>query len=118
MSYDELHTGKLKPVPLYEGENLEEQIKRVLKNIPLDKYCSSYREMIIEYDEYVVINNTLYSIEDVKMEDGGIFVAKELEDGSIEYTVQFYNGGCCLSEALEYALKRMKTRPNENKEKE
>lgn len=117
MSEVEYHKGILKKVPMWDGENIEDQIKRVLKNAEIGKWCKNYVETILsDYSkEYTVIKNTLYEIKDENYEDTEeIFESTEKPDGTIDYVVRFYNGGCCLNEALEYALKRCKQQCDTN----
>jgi len=73
-------------------------------------YCDTFLDALREdhYNEYVVVSGKLYSIQS-KEEDScdDIFEAERAQDGSIKFFVQFYNGGCSLSEALEEAIERL-----------
>ena len=59
------------------------------------------------YDHYFVYDDKIYNIQDKELDDD-ICEAHKNEDGTIDYAVQFYNGGTCLSEMLENALKKLK----------
>ena len=54
----------------------------------------------------VIINGEVYEIERNEYEDGDdIFESSKNKDGSIDFQVKYYNGGCGFQEALSYALK-------------
>ena len=111
MSEMEHHIGTLTIVSRLENETLEEQCKRILNNVELSSYCNSYQEMIKdEYcQEYIIHNDVLYSI-DFNMINpyGDIFNAYENSNGTINFEVQYYNGGCGFTEAVERALNSLK----------
>ena len=74
-------------------------------------YYDNYTEMATEeYGQDVIIaNDILFKVlskEDLDNED--IFELKDLGNGEYEYLVQYYNGGCCFAEAIEYSLDRLK----------
>lgn len=115
MSQQETRIGKIKLIEKLENENLEQQCKRILDeaNFKVDDCCDTYKEAIEEYgdfEKYIIYKNNLYEvIEDIKQDDCDIFEANMNEDGTISYTVSYYNGGCCLSEAIERSLKKLKS---------
>jgi hypothetical protein len=106
------YKGTLTKVELLEYETLEEQCKRVYKkltsNTELKKYYDTYEEMLLDefYKEYILIDNELYTTnrKDVGI-DSSLFTSKINEDGTIDYEVLYYNGGCGFTEAIEEALK-------------
>ena len=109
------YTGKLQLVNKLPNETLEEQCKRILAEhnyLDLDNYCDSWREMLCEelYERYVIANDTIYEVVEKKHRsiDEDIFEAHSNLDGSIEYEVMYYNGGCSFSEAIEEALENLK----------
>ena len=109
------YSGKLEVVDTLPDETLEEQCKRILAKhnyFELDSYCDSWREMLCEelYERYVIANDTIYEVVEKKHRsiDEDIFEAHANLDGSIEYEVMYYNGGCSFNEAIEYALEDMK----------
>lgn len=109
------YTGKLQLVNKLPNETLEEQCKRILVEHnyrELDSYCDSWREMLYEelYERYVVVNNNnIYEIveKNNKTDEYDIFNATQNLDGSIDYEVMYYNGGCSFNEAIEEALENM-----------
>lgn len=109
------YSGKLQLVDKLPNETLEEQCKRILAKhnyFELDSYCDSWREMLYEelYERYVIANNTIYEVVEKKHRsiDEDIFEAHANLDGSIEYEVMYYNGGCSFNEAIEEALENLK----------
>ena len=105
------YTGKIKLVEKLQNESLEEQCKRILmqhKYTELSSYCDSWIEMLYEemYDNYVIVNDNLYEIleKNNKGYDTDIFNISENKDGSYDYEVMFYDGGCSFSEAIGIAL--------------
>lgn len=104
------YKGILTIVERLENESLEGQCKRLLDNAELLDYYDSYQEMIANdyYEKYFVYNNVLYSIDKKDIDpDDDLFVASKINDKNIKFEVRYYNGGCCLEEALEVALERM-----------
>ena len=117
MSDYELHKGILRPTELttedvvkeyllnYDGSNkwILNDRKRVLEGKTLDEY--SLDEYLYNIEGYVNVNNKIYKIEDKSFEDDtDIFQMLENPDGSLEYLVQFYNGGCGFFKALDIAF--------------
>ena len=110
MSQQETRIGKVRLVEKLEDETLEEQCKRLLNDIPLNKWCDTYKEMIYDYDNYAICNGNIYEI--IKNKDycgEDIFIANKNKDGTISFTLNYYNGGCGFCEALEKAIKNMRS---------
>ena len=109
------YTGKIAPVGKLPNETLEEQCERILKEhkyLALSKYCDSWSEMLCDklYQQYVIAGGEVYKVveKNYKDMDEDIFNAHENGDGTIDYEVMYYNGGCSFNEAIEYALEDMK----------
>lgn len=110
------YTGKIKLIERLPNETLEEQCKRIamkhgIQEIP--KYSDSWCETIcydLDGEGYVLLEDEIYEVLERDYHDleDDIFEAHENSDGTIEYNVLYYNGGCGFSEALEYALSNMK----------
>lgn len=114
MSETVRYTGKLKLVENLPNETFEEQCERILNEnnyVELSTYCDSWEEMLCDelYDKYIVYNEKIYKVVEKNYKDVGedIFEAYKNEDGTIDYEVMYYNGGCSFSEAIEYALNNM-----------
>jgi hypothetical protein len=112
MSEDVYYKGTLTPVDA-AGDTLEEKCKNVLSanGVELSIWNDSWEEPLKwdSDDHYVVIGEDIYSVdcEDVDPYDS-IFNASKNEDGTINFEVKYYNGGCGLSKAIETAVDRMK----------
>lgn len=109
MSRVEHHIGVLKPLPLLDGETLEEQCKRLLELEELPKYASSYEEHMLDvgvYEKDILLQDgKLYKIDSKELsEDEDVIKAKQLPNGDIEFEVRYYNGGCGFAEALVEAI--------------
>jgi len=117
MSDYETHKGKLIPTELTK----EEVVKDFLDNYSRDwKWVldlkskehltdNDINELFWDIEEYSEINGKIYIIEDEYFrDDDDLFIMKQNSDGTLEYLVRFYNGGCGFEEALEYAAEKMK----------
>jgi len=111
MSEMEHYSGILREIPKLENETLEEQCKRLLDVDEIDIHYESYKEMFEDknYGEYVIYNDLVYEITSRKADPyDDIFVANKNSDGSISFEVQYYNGGCGYSDAIEIALSNIR----------
>jgi len=109
MSETENHKGKLRIVPLLDGESLEEQCERIciLNSCRFDqRYHNTWVDCLIDeaYSEFIIVNNILFEIYDHKRFDDYSFEVTEDPDGTYSFVGSFYNGGTCLSEMLEDGL--------------
>lgn len=108
MSETEHKIGKLKPCEM-KG-TVEETCEVILSEMGIHdhEFCDSYREKLedVGYRKYFITNSTVYEVEAKEKDpDDDIFIATKNEDGSIDFEVKYYNGGCSFSEALEEATK-------------
>jgi hypothetical protein len=115
MSQQETIIGKLRLLDKINGETLEDQCKRVYhkqyRELSADEIYGTYKEMLSDegYDKVVIYEDNLYEVISRKDMDGmDIFEISKAEDGTYDFTLSYYNGGCCFSEAIEYAFNRMK----------
>jgi len=116
MSDYETHKGKLIPTELTKEEVVKDFLdnysgdwKWVLKLREEDKLSDEdIDEMFYDIEKYSEINGKIYIIENERFRDDDLFQMKQNPDGSLEYLVRYYNGGCCFEEALEYAAENMK----------
>ena len=71
-----------------------------------DNWIHWYRDVV--YEDYFIHDSTIYEIikEDTDPYDD-TYNAYPNIDGTINFEVRFYNGGCCLEEALAEAMKEM-----------
>jgi hypothetical protein len=115
MSTTEYHTGKIREIAIdFDGfENKVNAICDARDTTPEEMGFNEFPDEYIYEEEsgfqYTFINGKLYEFvshaEDRDYCD--IYNASRAEDGEIEFTLQYYNGGCCFSEALEAALKKL-----------
>jgi len=125
MSETETHIGKVKKI---EVENVDSFLRdkiRVMDEEYADKSDSEIDAIAATYDagyiewyssEYefmlgskvVIANDDIYEVvENRELEYEDISMATTNADGTISYVIQYYNGGCGFSEALESALKKL-----------
>lgn len=108
MSEQVHYKGKIELVERLD-ETLEEQCKRILMEYNVDLTdIDDYINEFYEYfgDEYVISDNSLYkviSIEEVTDED--VFSIHDNKDGTYDYEVSYYNGGCSFDEAINIGFK-------------
>ncbi len=109
MSDMEYHTGSFKEICV-EQTTFESKIRHALDvlKISLGKYGEVDMEgEYVASENLLYTNGSLYHVNDTEYEDASdMNSAKKLEDGTYVYTTIFYNGGCCLSEALEDVIKK------------
>ncbi len=115
MSQQETIVGKLKLLEKVNGESLEDQCRRVYCNryreLSEDEIYGPYQEMLSDegYNDFVIYEDNLYEVISRKDMDGmDIFEISKAEDGTYDFTLSYYNGGCCFSEAIESAFDNMK----------
>jgi len=111
MSETEHKTGTLTPVPIIGS--VENTCQLILEQHDEEKckFSDSFREQFEDwgYRHYIVTDNAIYKVttEDKDPYDD-IAIATENEDGSIDFEIRFYNGGCSFSEAVEVALNNLR----------
>lgn len=111
------YIGKLQLVEKYPNETLDELCKRVLSGynyIKLNSCYDSWVEMLCDelYGRYVIADENVYKVIEKNYKDMNedIFNAHDNKDGTIDYEVLYYNGGCSFDEAIEYAIDNMKSK--------
>jgi len=109
MSDYETHRGKMIKVDNPDNHDLKTQCAAILKKLgdevdddPVDYLLNHY------WGKYIHVDDDLYRIlEDEELDFGDSFAHLTYnEDGTISFTSTFYNGGTCLSEMLEEALRK------------
>lgn len=111
----------LKKVEKLENETLEETCKRIFEE-QLDEEDQnkfgmsflSFKEFLLNectdsFSGYFVYNNTLYELENIEnvYEEDDIFKAKVLDESTIEFEIQFYDGWLDWKTAIEYAIESL-----------
>lgn len=133
MSDYEKHIGKLKKVDLSKYNNntekfFEEQYRKLFPNFSEKKIKDLYswsknyeyrkNRGIWEYlffdtclgfgikDKFFVAKGNIYeTIEDKEVGDSSFL--KDNGDGTYDYFMEFYNGGVCLRDCIEYELEKL-----------
>ena len=99
MSQTETHIGKFKI--LAKGKD---NILEYIKEHNIDKFFDIDKHYIESESEYYDILDGDILIEYIEHreygEDDDLIEFTKNEDGTIDFLVQFYDGGCCLQEAL------------------
>lgn len=141
MSDYEYHKGKLKRVNLAEFDNdkekyfearyryefgayedrpngmTEEEIQEAYQRSVDDKYRRRgpwedlWKSNTDDYDGVITIGDDIWEVADIELDDNEDVFTK-VSDDEYEYYTSFYNGGCCLGEALEYGLESALKRDN------
>ena len=110
MSEQVIIVGKMKPYfKTFEGTTKEIIVQFCKENsLPidesdvLDSWYDNYG------DKFIIFGNTVYSIiKKTQFDYSDVFQATVNKQDEVEFTLSYYNGGCCFQEALETALKNM-----------
>lgn len=114
MSSYELHFGKLRELN-YKAlgfNTIEEWAEDKCNQLGIIKqpYHDDYWDCI-EFTlshKYIKKDDRLFEVEDKELEDCGDFLNYNINnDGEIEYSMKFYNGGTCLPEMLNEVLEEI-----------
>lgn len=108
MSDVESYKGKLIPVDCGEL-SLDEKIQEITGTTELPDYFDTWLEYLHEekWEEYFFDSNSgiLYKVEKEELQLDYFALGEKKENGSYEFAVSFYNGGCNLGDVLEDAIK-------------
>ena len=79
----------------------------------LPELYNSWQETLLYhldfYEKYFFVNGEIWeSFGHKEMNGDDIYEIEPNEDGTLSFTMQFYNGGTCLSECIEEGLERLK----------
>ena len=112
MSETEHNRGTL--IPIITVKDVETTAEIILKNLGQDRHEKLTARQQLEdfgHEKYHVTDDRIYLIKYESLDPyGDIMEAKRNSQGYIDFDVRYYNGGCCLSEALDIALGNMLTR--------
>ena len=107
--------GTMTEIIKLDNETLENQCKRILEEKPsfeaLEDYYDSHVEKLLDayYQEYAIYEDILFSVVKYSIEnDGEIFRIERNGNGTLNFEVRYYNGGCSFSEAIDYAFEDKK----------
>lgn len=112
MSETEYRAGKLIPVEI--EKDIEVTAKKLLDDAGIVKadYYDSFEECLTDelYGKYIVVDGKIFVVEEKEVnpyED--IFNVEPNGDGSFNFTLKYYNGGCGFGEAIENGFKKLKS---------
>ena len=113
MSILEYKKGKLIPIEIIG--DLETTCKKIFNEEMEGLYSTekdkTYKQLLATfcYGDYYITDSKIFKIEILEdVNEDEFFIASSNEDGSIDYEVQFYNGGGSFDEALGEAIKNIK----------
>lgn len=100
------YVGKLTKIPM-EGD-LQNTAKRVLQNEGwCDESDADFLEQLEDrgYKKFLVHSGNIYKVEKTQLDpNDDIVKATKCPDGTIDFEVKYYNGGCSFNEAIDAAL--------------
>ncbi len=127
MSETKTHIGKAKEFTRLEGESTKDYVVRFLEYRCVDDieklitdYNEDYHELIDDLYGWdfttrtpasvTYINDTIYELLVHKeVDDGDISYGSKNEDGTIDFVLQFYNGGTYFEECFQEVVEKIKT---------
>ena len=108
------YKGKLIEIKVRPSVSLQDIAKQIIdeRGIEWSDYYLEYHKYDHIFvlcdtlrDEYVYVNDRLYKFtKDYLDLDNDIYESELNDDGSIDYEVKYYNGGCSFEEAIYNAL--------------
>ena len=115
MSDYETRKGKCKEVMKHEDESYSDfYIRLIITYSSKEDDISNFDEEDLRwyiYDENIAVLNDKYAYviisEDYIDDYADIFNASKNEDGTIDFLLRYYNGGCSFDEALNTAINKM-----------
>lgn len=112
MSETVAYKGRLYPIltnlPLEEASKL--LVRKEIPNLSkYEEFPDTYLEILQEElsGKYLVINNVIYKYTRVEYDYNYKADARLNDDGTIDFDVIYYNGGCCFSEAVASAVEKL-----------
>lgn len=111
MSENELKIGRLIPVKICDSIEGTCYLITIKEGWKRDReFHESYRDVVNDegYGKYHIINDKIYLVEyEVNDPYRDIMEANKNPDGTIDFTLKYYNGGCSFGEALDVAISKM-----------
>lgn len=114
------YKGKIKKIDIGELTPKEYMISKLSESDLVkfreddERWGVEEYELCYEYpsiaDQYLYVNNSLFTVveKEQKSDEYDIFDAVDNGDGTYDYHVMYYNGGCGFDEAVELALNKIK----------
>lgn len=116
MSEMETHVGKLRKVQRNEGQSVEDWCREKCEDLGvpsmLPELYYSWQETLLYhldfYEKLFFVNGEIWEAFDHKnLADDNIFEMTPNPDGTVSFTMRFYNGGTFLGECIEEGLKKL-----------
>lgn len=117
MSNMESHVGKLRKVQRNEGQSVEDWCREKCEDngVPsmLPELYDSWKETLLYhldfYEKFFFVNDEIWEVYEHREfdDDDDIYEITPNPDGTISFTMRFYNGGTCLSECIEEGLEQL-----------
>jgi len=108
------YSGILTEIIPQEGKSLHDVARKILGPSYEEEINKDFDGAALEClqdnccSEYTVVAGKLYKITEKKDSSySDIFNASRNPDGTINFEVKYYNGGCGFDEAIEIALKKI-----------
>jgi len=101
--------GKLVKVPIIGTVESTALSILTAHNISREYFYETALEQLLESDnKFYMRDGILYRVETThKDHECDVFNAHQNPDGTIDFELVYYNGGCCLPEALTLALNKI-----------
>ena len=122
MSDTEKHYGKLLKLKL-DGNTLEHAAQLICESFQVPKTEDTWLDTLLDVRDknyvasfYRINDDIYYLIEHKKFENDADFIQRN-EDGTFTFYTEFYNGGTCLSEQIEYLIERAQKIENDGRNK-
>lgn len=78
-------------------------------DINLEERIFEYADTYLGYQKVLILDGELFlNIECKEIGEFDIFEIEKIDDDIYQYDFMYYNGGCCMEEALEIAAKEAK----------
>jgi len=101
------YRGRLVPINMGD-KTVEEVARKLVGGGRVKPHFDDYAEQLIyDHDNYTVLNGAIYEIVEKEWVDvyEDIFRSTKNGNGTIDFEIKYYNGGCGFEEALEEAIK-------------
>ena len=120
MSQTEHHIGKLRKVVINEGYSVEDWCREKCQDLGVpsmlpelyDSWEETLKYHLNLYEKYFFVNGEIWEAFDhIELDaDDDIYQLTPNEDGTLSFTMRFYNGGTHLSECIEEELEKLKNK--------
>jgi hypothetical protein len=111
MSETEHIKGRLIPIAIIGDAENTAKIILELEKVAIPDYLanSPYLYILKEelYRKYLFLDGKFYKVDSLKKDDNDVYLAHNNPDGSIDFELVYYNGGCSFDDAIGCALGRM-----------